>query len=248
MKLSLVAATAAAALVGSALAIGQNPAGTTTAPAPAPGGSELKDLKSKVSYGLGLNMGKNFKAQSIDIDPELVFKGLKDAMGGGKALLTDVEIGEAMKAFQQQIQSQMADNVRKKAESSKQEGAAYLAANAKKPGVKTLPSGLQYRVEREGTGASPKATDMVTVHYEGRLIDGTPFDSSYKRGEPAKFPVNGVIAGWTEALQLMKVGSKWQLTIPSELAYKDTPRPGGQIPPNATLIFDVELLGIGGAQ
>lgn len=247
MKLPLVAATAAA-LVVSALALAQEPATKTAiapAPAPAQGGSEFKDLKSKVSYGLGLNMGKGFKKQGIELDPELILKGLRDGLGG-KGLLTDEEIAQTMQAFTQQLQAQTAETAKKQGEENKRQGAAFLAENAKKPGVKTLPSGLQYKVEKEGTGASPKATELVTVHYEGRLTDGTVFDSSAKTGQPASFQVNQVIAGWIEALQLMKVGSKWQLVIPAELAYKD--RLSGPIPPNSTLIFDVELISIGGGR
>ena len=249
MKFSLVAATAAA-LVGSALAFGQNPA--APAPTPVPGGSELKDLRSKASYSIGLNIGKNFKNNSIDLDPELLSKGLRDSLVGNKPILTDAEIEETLKAFQQQIQTQgmesakkQSETAKKQAETAKKDGIAYLAANSKKPGVFTLPSGLQYTIVKDGAGQSPKPDDMVTVNYEGRLINGTVFDSSYKRGEPVSFPVKGVIKGWTEALQKMKVGSKWEIAIPSELAYGDSPRPGGPIPPGAALLFTVELLGIG---
>ncbi len=240
MKLSLVAATAAVALVGSALAFAQDPK-PAAAPAAVP---EVKDLKSKASYAIGQNMGKQFKSQAVDIDTDLFAKGLKDGIDG-KGTMTDEQIRETLMAFQQQLQSKMAEVAEKKAGSVKQEGDAFLKANAAKPGVITRPSGLQYKVVKEGAGASPKATDSVSVHYEGRLVDGTVFDSSIKRGEPATFGVNQVIKGWTEALQVMKVGSKWQVYIPSELAYGASPRPGGPIPPNAVLIFDVELLGIG---
>lgn len=202
---------------------------------------ELKDLTSKVSYSIGLDLGKKLKAQSVDLKPELIAQGIKDALEG-KAQLTDEQIREAMLEFQKVMVSKL-DAA---AEQHKKEGAEFLATNKKKPGVKTTASGLQYQVVREGKGEAPRATDTVTVNYEGRLIDGTVFDSSYKRGQPATFPVSGVIKGWTEALQLMKVGAKWKLFIPSELAYGANPRAGGIIRPNDTLVFDVELLKIGG--
>ena len=153
-----------------------------------------------------------------------------------------------MKDFQQQIQAKQMDAARGAADKNKKEGDAFLAANKAKPGVVTLPSGLQYKVIKEGTGQTPKATDTVTTNYRGTLIDGTEFDSSYKRNEPTSFPVNGVIRGWTEALQKMKVGSKWQLFIPADLAYGPNPQPGSPIGPNSVLIFDIELLGIGAAR
>jgi FKBP-type peptidyl-prolyl cis-trans isomerase FklB len=245
MKLTLVAATTAVAVVGSALALGQNPA-PAPATTPAQGGPELKDLKSKVSYGFGLNIGKNFKKQGIDLDPMIVFKGMVDGFAGGKAQLTETEIQEAMTTFEQELRGKQAEMAKKKAEDSKTEGAKFLAENKAKPGVVTLPSGLQYTVVKEGTGAKPKATDSVTVHYEGKLLDGTVFDSSIKRGESITFRLDEVIKGWTEGLQQMKVGSKYKLFIPSELAYGSAARPDSPIPPNSTLIFDVELLGVGG--
>jgi FKBP-type peptidyl-prolyl cis-trans isomerase FklB len=206
---------------------------------------ELKDLRQQVSYSLGLSMGRNMKSQSIDLDPDLVARGIRDGMGGGRPLMTDQQIQQAMQAFQRQMANRQAGGASKAvAEKNQKEGDAFLAANKKKQGVTTLPSGLQYRVIKDGAGPSPKATDTVTTHYKGTLIDGTEFDSSYKHGGPASFPVNGVIPGWTEALQRMKVGSHWQLFVPAELAYGANPRPGGPIGPNATLIFEVELLGI----
>lgn len=212
------------------------PAPKAASAAPAAAG-ELKTNREKASYGLGLSMGRSFKTQSVDLNIDLLVKGIKDGMGGGQALLTDEQAQQALAAFQQELTAHQEQKAKK-------EGETYLAANAKKEGVKVLPSGLQYKVLKEGNGPSPKASDTVTTHYKGTLTDGTEFDSSYKRGEPATFPVGGVIKGWTEALQLMKVGSKWQLVIPSELAYGATPRPGGPIPPHATLVFEVELLGI----
>ena len=194
--------------------------------------SRFKDLRQQASYSIGLSIGKNMKSQSIDIDPDLIAQGLKDALAG-KPALTDAQVQEVMQAFQKEL-------IAKKTKGETD----YLSANQAKPGVKTTASGLQYKVIKEGTGKSPKPTDVVTVNYKGSLIDGTVFDSSYERKEPAEFPVNRVIKGWTEALQLMKVGSKYELVIPGSLAYEDHPPPGSPIGPNATLIFDVELLGI----
>jgi FKBP-type peptidyl-prolyl cis-trans isomerase len=202
-------------------------------------GAELKDLSAKVSYIIGQNIGKQLKGQAGEIDADTVLRGIKDALAG-KSLMTDQEIADAQTEFRKvQIakQAEVGDKVKK-------EGEVFLAENKKKEGVKTTASGLQYQVLREGTGKSPKATDTVTVNYEGKLIDGRVFDSSYKRGEPTTFPLNRVIPGWTEGLQLMKVGSKYRLFIPSELAYGARPQPGGVIRPNDALIFEVELLDV----
>ncbi len=213
-------------------------------PAATGDGTAPKTLKEKVSYGIGLNIGKSLKRDSIEVDLALVLKGLKDALAGSKPLLSDVEIRDAMTAVQKELQTKQGSREKDAGERNKKQGEAFLAENKKKDGVKTTTSALQYKAIKEGTGKIPKATDMVTTHYRGTLIDGTEFDSSYARGEPAKFPVNGVIKGWTEALQLMKVGSKWQLFIPSELAYGERGA-GSDIGPNATLIFDIELIAIG---
>ncbi|MGE5809723.1 MAG: FKBP-type peptidyl-prolyl cis-trans isomerase [Nitrospirota bacterium] len=204
--------------------------------------TELKTDKDKLSYALGADMGSNLKKFEIDIDADLYVKGMKDALSGN-VLLTDQEIRTLIMALQKDVQTKQQEKMKAQAEKNKKDGEAFLAENKKKEGVKTLPSGLQYKVITEGKGASPKATDTVTVHYKGTLTDGTEFDSSYKRNAPATFPVNGVIKGWTEALQLMKEGSKWQLFIPANLAYGESGRPG--IPPNSVLIFDVELLKVG---
>ncbi len=238
----LVAAPALVLTVGLAFAADEK--GKKPEAAPTDSGSDLKDVRQKASYGIGLSIGKSFKAQSADFDPELVSKGIKDGIGGGKALLTDAQIKEAIGAFQEELASRQATAAKGAAEKNAKEGEKFLAENKKKDGVVTTKSGLQYKVLTKGTGKSPKKSDTVTTNYEGTLVDGTVFDSSIKRGEPASFPVDGVIAGWTEALQLMKVGDKWQLFIPSELAYGDHPRPGGPIGPNATLIFEIELLDI----
>jgi FKBP-type peptidyl-prolyl cis-trans isomerase FklB len=223
-----------AAIMGIALLTGQ---------AFAEGQTVLKSEKEKISYIIGVNIGRNLKAQSVDVDPDIVSKGLKDVASGGKLLLTDDEMKETMTAFQQEMMKKREEEMKKVGEKNKAEGEAFLAANKKKPGVVTLPSGLQYKVITEGKGKTPKATDVVTVNYKGTLIDGTEFDSSYKHGEPVTFPVNGVIPGWTEALQLMKEGSKWEIYIPSNLAYGERGA-GKVVGPDATLIFEVELLSV----
>jgi FKBP-type peptidyl-prolyl cis-trans isomerase FklB len=199
----------------------------------------LKDQKEKVSYIIGMDIGMNMKKQSINIDSNILAKGVKDALSGAKPLLTEQEIQETMAAFQKEMMAKQAEGAKK----NKAEGEAFLAENKKKEGVKTLPSGVQYKVIKAGTGKKPKLNDTVTTHYRGTLIDGTEFDSSYKRGQPVSLPVSGVLPGWTEALQLMEVGAKWQLFIPSNLAYGEKGA-GRDIGPNATLIFEVELVSI----
>lgn len=206
-------------------------------------GNQLKDKKEKVSYAIGVDVGNAMKKQSIDIDTDIFMKGLKDALSGSKKLMTDDEIRETMTAFSREMAEKQKETMKKLAEKNKQEGDAFLAENKKKEGVKTLESGLQYKIIAAGTGKTPKAGDTVTVNYRGTLVDGTEFDSSAKRGQPATFPVSGVIKGWSEALQLMKEGAKWQLFIPSNLAYGDKGA-GGIIGPNAVLIFDVELISV----
>lgn len=204
---------------------------------------ELKSLNDKVSYSIGLNIGKDFKTQNIEVDPDLLARGIRDALSDGKPLLTEEQIQETIAAFQQERVARQEALTKEVAEKNQKEGEAFLAGNGKKEGVVTLPSGLQYKVIKEGEGKTPQATDTVVVHYRGTLIDGTEFDSSYDRGEPVTFPVNGVIAGWTEALQLMKEGATWQLVIPSALAYGERGA-GAVIGPNATLVFEVELISI----
>jgi len=202
----------------------------------------FKDAKEKASYSIGVSIGKNFKAQSADLNLETVLQGMKDAVEGKKTLMTDQEIQETMMSFSAQMRAKAQEKQKEAGEKNRKEGEAFLAENKKKDGVKTTPSGLQYKVITMGTGTKPTTNDTVVTHYRGTLIDGTEFDSSYKRGEPATFPVTGVIKGWTEALQLMPVGSKWQLFIPSELAYGPSGRPS--IPPSSTLLFDLELISI----
>jgi len=204
--------------------------------------ADLEDAATKRSYGLGANYGKLLDRQSIAVDIDSFVEGLKDGLAK-ESLLSDEEIQGVLKAITEELRARSAQKREAAADTNKKAGEDFLAENAKKDGVVTTASGLQYKVVTEGQGRIPTATDMVTVHYRGTLIDGTEFDSSYKRGAPAKFGVNGVIKGWTEALQLMKVGSKWQLFIPSELAY-GARGTGSNIGPNSTLIFDVELLEI----
>ena len=204
---------------------------------------KLETLMDKVSYSIGLNIGKDFKTQNIEVNPELLARGIKDAISDSKPLLTDEEIQEAIGAFQQERMAEAEEMARALGEKNRQEGESFLLENAKKEGVVTLPSGLQYKIIEEGTGKSPEPGDQVTVHYRGTLIDGTEFDSSYARGEPVTFPVGGVIPGWTEALQLMKEGAKWNLFIPPSLAYGEQGA-GQVIGPNATLLFEVELISV----
>jgi FKBP-type peptidyl-prolyl cis-trans isomerase FklB len=210
----------------------------TPAKAAAPAASPLTTDKQKDSYAVGIDIGRNLKKQPVDLDAPSVLRGIKDALAGTKSLLTDAEIDTALKQFQD-------EEAKRVAEANMKEGEAFLADNKTKDGVVTLPSGLQYKIVSAGTGAKPALSDTVVCNYKGTFINGTEFDSSYKRGKPASFPVAGVIKGWTEALQLMPVGSKWQLFVPSELAYGSRGA-GGAIGPNQTLVFEVELISIQG--
>ena len=202
---------------------------------------ELKTDKEKISYSIGMDIGGNLKRGSVEVDPDLLAKGLKDSYGEGKTILTEDQAAQALADFQEALMAKQAETMKVLSEKNMADGEKFLAENAMKEGVKVLPSGLQYKEITPGTGKSPKPADTVTTHYKGTLIDGTEFDSSYKRGQPATFPVSGVIPGWTEALQLMKEGSKWQLFVPPKLAYGEK-GVGQVIGPNATLIFEVELL------
>jgi len=226
----------AAATTPAAPAVQSQPAPQTSAPA-------LSSSKDKFSYALGLNLGTNFHTNSVEVDPELVLRGLKDGLAGGKALMTEDEARAALMAVQQEMRQKQQEMLAQLRDANKKEGETFLGANKSKDGVVALPSGLQYKILTTGTGPKPAATDRVVCNYRGTLINGKEFDSSYKRGEPATFAVNGVIRGWTEALQLMPVGSKWQLFIPSDLAYGERGA-NPDIGPDATLIFEVELVSI----
>jgi FKBP-type peptidyl-prolyl cis-trans isomerase FklB len=248
-------------LLGNALAQ-QTPAATTqqgtttktqtsakrpTTAAKSTTGLTLKTQKEKFSYAVGMRTGQrmaeSFKKQSVPYDSAVLARGLRDGLAGGKTLLTEEEAQAAIKAVQDEVGKQQMEKMQVEGAANKKEGDAFLAANKGKEGVVTLPSGLQYKILKAGTGPKPTASDTVVCNYRGTLINGTEFDSSYKRGQPVTFPVSGVIKGWTEALQLMPVGSKWQLFIPSDLAYGDRGA-GANIGPDSTLIFEVELVSI----
>jgi len=207
---------------------------------PNPNAAMLKTDMDKVSYIIGTQIARNFKSQDIEVNVETLTMGLKDALAEKPLALSNEEMQKVYAGFQAQMRAKQAAKQAAEASTNLAAGNAYLEANKTKEGVKVLPSGLQYKVITEGSGKSPTAEDKVKTHYRGTLIDGTEFDSSYKRNRPAEFPVNGVIKGWTEALQLMKEGSKWELYIPADLAYGSRARPG--IPANSTLVFEVELL------
>ncbi|MDA0832688.1 MAG: FKBP-type peptidyl-prolyl cis-trans isomerase [Planctomycetota bacterium] len=204
---------------------------------------EISSNLDKVSYGIGQNFGKNLSRDELDLNVDLLILGIRDALAKKKSRLSEEDINAAMQEFLADFESKQAERQKAKEEANKKEGEEFLGKNGKKKGVKTLKSGLQYEVLAAGDGPSPKKTDTVKTHYHGTLIDGTVFDSSVDRGEPATFGVNQVIKGWTEALQMMKVGDKWRIFVPAELAYGS--RGAGQaIGPNAALIFEIELLGI----
>lgn len=227
--------------------LAQDPTHTGTASA---GANELKDDNAKASYALGLMNGTQWRVQSVGIDPDLYMRGIKDGVSGTQPLLTQEEAQQAIQNFKTQFIAKQRQKQAEEGLKNKAIGEAFMTTNKLAPGVKVLsvtlpngqPSEMQYEVLKAGTGATPAATDRVSVNYRGTLIDGTEFDSSYKRGQPATFPVNGVIKGWTEALKIMPVGSKWKLFIPADLAYGERGNQG--IPGNSTLIFEVELLSI----
>ena len=228
----LLAALVAVAVVGVvALQLRAQPAPT------------LDTQQKKVSYAIGLNLGKTLKAQEVAADYDSLTRGVKDGLAG-TSLLDDKLIDETMATFQKEMQAKMQTKMSEEGQKNQDAGKAFLAETEKKPGVKKTASGLLYEIVTAGDGPKPASTDTVKVHYRGTLIDGKEFDSSYKRNQPAVFPVNRVITGWHEALQLMPVGSKWKLYIPSDLAYGPQGAAGGAIPPNAVLLFDVELISI----
>jgi FKBP-type peptidyl-prolyl cis-trans isomerase FklB len=262
---------AAGGLLGEARAQ-QTPATTTTTPSPSPAPSgqsttaktpkpaaktgqapaakagapmALTTPKQKSSYAIGLSIGKTMKRDGVDVDSAALARGLRDAVSGNKPLLSDQDAQAALVALQLEVRKRQEALHALALEANKKEGDAYLALNKAKDGVVTLPSGLQYKILKEGTGPKPTVSDTVVCNYKGTLISGKEFDSSAKHGQPATFPVGQVIKGWTEALQLMPVGSKWQLFVPSDLAYGERGAgAGSEIDPNATLIFEVELLSI----
>jgi FKBP-type peptidyl-prolyl cis-trans isomerase FklB len=216
----------------------------TKAPAAkSPSAAGLKTDKDKLSYAIGLNVGRSLQKDSVDVDPTIVIQGLKDALAGGNTLLSDDDAKNLIMTLQADMRKKQEAQMAQAGEVNKKQAEAFLAANKTKEGVITLPDGLQYKILKAGTGPKPAATDSVVCNYKGTLIDGTEFDSSYKRGQPATFPVDKVIKGWTEALQLMPVGSKWELYVPSEMAY-GARGPSPTIGANALLIFEVELLSI----
>jgi FKBP-type peptidyl-prolyl cis-trans isomerase FklB len=207
------------------------------------GTSALKDQKERESYSLGYQFGKNLKFQETEIDFDVYMAGLRDALEDREARMSQEEIRTTINNLQKRLAEAQQNFQKEQAEKNLAEGLAFLEENGEKEGVITLESGLQYKVLTEGSGESPQKSDTVTVHYKGTLINGTEFDSSYSRGQPQSFRVDGVIPGWTEALQLMKEGAKWQLFIPSALAYAERGVPQ-RIPPNSTLIFEIELISI----
>jgi FKBP-type peptidyl-prolyl cis-trans isomerase FklB len=224
----------------------QQPAAQSAQPA-APQAGKPESVQDRAAYVIGFNLGRQLKQNDINANADLIVKGLKDGMGGTDGLLTEQEMQETMQAFQQQVMTQQQEKQKVVGEKNKAEGEAFLAKNKERPGVKTTASGLQYEVIKEGTGAQPKATDTVTVHYKGTLIDGTEFDSSYGKGEPATFALNQVVQGWTEGLQLMKAGSKYKFYIPAALGWGDRGA-GPLIGPNAAVVFEVELISVGAPQ
>jgi FKBP-type peptidyl-prolyl cis-trans isomerase FklB len=218
--------------------------GTTAAKKPATAAVPLTTQKQKASYAIGANIGRGLHRDGVDIDPALVARGLRDALAGGKLQLTDEEMKTALTTLTAEMKKKADAETAAVSEANKKEGETFLAANKSKEGVIALPDGLQYKILTPGNGPKPTAADTVVANYKGTLINGTEFDSSYKRGQPVTFPVGQVIKGWTEVLQLMPVGSKWEVYIPSDLAYGPQGPGRGPIGPNETLVFDIELVSI----
>jgi FKBP-type peptidyl-prolyl cis-trans isomerase FklB len=251
-KSSILAAglLTAVLVAGAGAAVAQAPAAKPPEPAkpaspPAAANPDKPaSVQDRASYAIGLNLGRSFKANEVNVNLDLLVRGVKDALAGAAPLLTDEEIQASMQSLQQEVMAKQQEKNKMIGEKNKAEGDAYLAKNKARPEVKTTASGLQYEVINPGSGDNPKPTDKVTVHYKGTLIDGTVFDSSYDRKEPATFVLNQVIKGWTEGVGLMKPGAKYKFFIPSDLGYGERGA-GAQIGPNSVLIFEVELLSIG---
>ena len=242
MRSSAFILALALASVAMSPALAQAP-NAPTAPSAAPLPDSLKDPQAQASYAIGLNIGAGLRRDDITIDPAMLAQGVKDAVSGAKPLMDEGQMRAVLIQLQATVQTKHEEKAAHAAATNKTEGEVFLKANAAKPGVTTLPSGLQYVVLTAGGGAKPKLEDVVLCNYRGTLLDGTEFDSSYKRGAPDSFPVGGVIKGWTEALQRMPVGSKWRLYVPSDLAYGEKGA-GADIGPNAVLVFEVELISI----
>lgn len=205
--------------------------------------NQLNTQTDKFSYVIGLNIGKNFKAQQVQVDPNQLMKGLQDGLTGAKPLLSKAQQTQVMQSYQQAMMKKAQAQNQQALAKNLAAGKAFLAVNAKKPGVKTTSNGLQYKIIKAGKGQSPTGTDSVTVNYEGKTIDGTVFDSSYQRGQPTTFKLNQVIPGWTQALQMMKPGATWMIYIPANLAYGNVAM-GAKIPAGSTLIFKVQLISV----
>lgn len=232
----------AAALLAASVAVAQAPGGAAPG-GTAPAAPELTDqLRLNASYAIGVSIGKNLQADKEALNLEAVMQGLQDALTGQQLKLNDDQMKQVLTDFNRAMLAREQTKAMAAAETNKQEETQFLATNATQPGVKATASGLQYKPLKQGQGASPKATDTVKAHYHGTFLDGTVFDSSEQRKEPITLPVNGVIDGWSEALQMMKPGDRWKLWIPARLAYGDQPQPGSPIPPGKMLVFEVELL------
>lgn len=242
MRLLIAAMICLCVLAGTAYAQNTSASGAGTAAAPAVA-LDAKNAKAIGSYAIGRNVARNLRGDGLEIDLESFIQGLRDGVQNAKSPYSDQQMNAAVEAFQRDVQAKQQQRQQAAGDKNRTEGQAFLAANKTKTGVTTLPSGLQYQVTRSGNGPSPKRTDTVKVHYEGKLLDGTVFDSSYQRNQPTTFRVDQVIPGWTESLQLMKVGDKWRIFVPSDLAYGPTGA-GNVIGPNAVLTFDVELLDV----
>jgi FKBP-type peptidyl-prolyl cis-trans isomerase FklB len=205
---------------------------------------KLNDQKHKVSYSIGVDIGRSLQKSGTDVDVDVITRGMKDLLTGGSLLMTDEEMNAVFMQVKTENAAKQQAKQEARAEMNRKDGAAFLDRNCKEEGVILLPSGLQYQVLKEGSGRSPKPSDTLSVHYRGMFIDGTEFDSSYRRGQPTSFPVMGVIKGWTEALQLMKEGAQWRIAVPPDLAYGESGTPGGPIGPGQVLLFELEVLQI----